>query len=62
MTETVQARIMRLMARKNELLGQIKEFRANPNMRNAEFKADRLHEQVIVITDKIVELKEKEGA
>lgn len=56
MKELTKDRISRLKARKPELLGQIKELRANP-VRNAGHKIDRLNDQALRIGERIIKLK-----
>jgi hypothetical protein len=56
-SERVQSRITRLQARKQELLGQIRQLRDTPDVRNLEHKVIRLNDWVLMIDSKIVELK-----
>jgi len=58
MKETTKDRISRLQARKSELLGEMKSLRA-AGVRNLEHKLDRLNDQVMTITDRIIELRER---
>lgn len=57
MRETIQDRIARLRTRKQEILARMKDLRKN-SVRNVEHKRDRLNDQVMRITDKIIELEE----
>ena len=59
MKKTLEARISRLKARKQELQEQMKALRANPGVRNKELKLDRLNDQVLAITAKTKELQHK---
>jgi chromosome segregation ATPase len=61
MKETSQNRISQLQTRKAQLKGQMKTLRENPNARNKEHKLDRLNEQVLTITEKIIKVRDKCG-
>jgi len=56
MAELIRKRIARLKARKQELVGSIRELRANPG-RNAGHKVAMLEAQVERVDAKIKELK-----
>jgi hypothetical protein len=59
MSNTNKDRITRLRARKSALQEKVRALQTNSNMRNKEFKVGRLNDQVLTITEKIMELEGK---